>query len=200
MWAVIWCRKCGRCTDGPLGPLQTAGLATRATRPSDTCVTTEHAIAAAGPVQRTATASLPAGTRRNATGLPTSATSVATGACSTSGAARSKTGHMRGSAASPGRVQLPSSMAEDPGQHTARMEDLGAAAHLAPGRTVQRLLQPLHEVRQLPLPILIAVGLAPGKQLKTAQSTRHQGHNCAQMRMQTHTDRRTCFTHASAGS
>ena len=127
MRAVIWCRKSGRCTDGPLGPLQPADLASRATCPNGMCVMTAQAIGAAGPVQRTATASLPAGTRRNATGLPTSATSVATGPCITPIAADTKTGHIRGFAASPGRLQLPSSMAEDPRQHTARMEHLGGS-------------------------------------------------------------------------
>lgn len=47
-----------------------------------------------------------------------------------------------------------------------------AAAHLAPRRAVQRLLQPLDEVRQLALPILAAVGLAPGKQAETAHNQR----------------------------
>ena len=67
------------CTDRPLGPQEIASLALGATHPLAACDMVLQPIAVAGALEAAATASLPAGTRRNATGLPLSANSAGAG-------------------------------------------------------------------------------------------------------------------------
>jgi hypothetical protein len=138
--------------------------------------------------------------RRNASGLPLCATSAGAGTLRHARHSRSQDGAELASGAGRGRPVLAEQHGRGPRPAHSAWRTRGAAAHLAPGRAVQRLLQPLDEVRQLPLPVLVAVGLPPSKQLKTAQSTRHQNHRRARMRVQTHTNRQLGNAQSSGGS